>query len=134
MEINNSNTKEHPDDPSTSSSSSSSSNNNPKTQLRAPPISSQELNLLILSYLQDSGMLCLVIFVLCFSLIYYLGFNHTAFTLNSEANLPSTKPKSPLERGLLIKYLQKGLLYDEIERSVRAVSLFFHFYAATHLK
>lgn len=63
MEINNSNTKEHPDDPSTSSSSSSSSNNNPKTQLRAPPISSQELNLLILSYLQDSGMLCFVIFV-----------------------------------------------------------------------
>ncbi|KAL0222110.1 hypothetical protein RCL1_001964 [Eukaryota sp. TZLM3-RCL] len=66
-------------------------------------LNSEEINILIYRYLQEAGL------------------HHTAFTLSQEALLwRSPYRNAEITPGSLISYLQKGLMYEEIETHLNA--------------
>ncbi len=78
-------------------------------------ITSDEINYLILRYLQESGLLR-------FNDVSITGFVHTAFSFQNESMIGNANINgSGVQPGALISYIQKGLQYREIEAHLNEV-------------
>lgn len=82
--------------------------------------SSDEVNFLVYRYLQESGM-----YIFFFSdlvnldLIYFLGFQHSAYTFGIESHISQSNINGALvPPAALLSILQKGLQYTEAEISI----------------
>ena len=88
-------------------------------------ITADEINCLIYSYFQDSGVYRILSFfrTIC-SWLAHPGFNHSAFALRNEGRLQNSPYFTKhIPRGELIDLLSKALLYLEVESHWRADGL-----------